>query len=128
MWIDAFDYCSNTLVNELNVTLVSEFREKHFVLAKVKIDGKTDRLINDQSDSNGVLLPWQYQGMQKCVNWLVVLRIYVALAVFQPYCDLDAGDNQSLKFKWRGGESNPGPLAPQAKSLTTQPPPLLRNV
>ena len=26
------------------------------------------------------------------------------------------------KFKWRGGESNPGPLAPQAKSLTTRPP------
>ena len=42
-------------------------------------------------------------------------------AVFQPYCDLEAGDNQSLKFKW---ESNPGPLAPQAKSLTTRPPPL----
>ena len=57
--------------------------------------------------------------------WLVVLRIYVALAVFQPYRDLEAGDNQSLKFKWRGGESNPGPLAPQAKSLTTRPPPLL---
>ena len=56
---------------------------------------------------------------------LVLLRIYVALAVFQPYRDLEAGDNQSLKFKWRGGESNPGPLAPQAKSLTTRPPPLL---
>ena len=56
--------------------------------------------------------------------WLVVLRIYVALAVFQPYRDLEAGDNQSLKFKWRCGESNPGPLAPQAKSLTTRPPPL----
>ena len=55
---------------------------------------------------------------------LVLLRIYVALAVFQPYRDLEAGDNQSLKFKWRGGESNPGPLAPQAKSLTTRPPPL----
>ena len=56
--------------------------------------------------------------------WLVVSRIYVALAVFQPYRDLEAGDYQSLKFKWRGGESNPGPLAPQAKSLTTLPPPL----
>ena len=31
--------------------------------------------------------------------WLVVLRIYmyVASAVFQPYRDLEAGDNQSLK-------------------------------
>ena len=26
------------------------------------------------------------------------------------------------KFKWRGRESNPGPLAPQAKSSTTRPP------
>ena len=30
------------------------------------------------------------------VGWLVVLRIYVALAVFQPYRDLEAGHNQSL--------------------------------
>ena len=55
---------------------------------------------------------------------MVVLRIYVALAVFQSYRDLEAGDNQSLKFKWRGRESNPGPLAPQAKRLTTRSPPL----
>ena len=33
------------------------------------------------------------------VGWLVVLRIYVALAVFQPYRDLEAGDNQSLKIQ-----------------------------
>ena len=57
-------------------------------------------------------------------GWLVVLRVYVALAVFQSYRDLEAGDNQSLKFKWRGREANPGPLAPHAKSLTTRPPPL----
>ena len=37
------------------------------------------------------------------VGWLAVWRIYVALAIFQPYRDLEAGDNQSLKFKWRGG-------------------------
>ena len=30
--------------------------------------------------------------------WLVVLRIYVASTVFQPYLDLEAGDNQSLKI------------------------------
>ena len=48
--------------------------------------------------------------------------INVDLAILQPYLDLEAGDNQSLKFKWRGRESNPGPLAPQAKSLTTLPP------
>ena len=57
------------------------------------------------------------------ICWLVLLRIYVALiAVFQPYRDLETGDNQSVIFKWLGGESNPGPLAPQAKSLTTRPP------
>ena len=33
------------------------------------------------------------------VGWLVVLRIYVASAVFQPYRDLEAGDNQSLKIQ-----------------------------
>ena len=43
-------------------------------------------------------------------GWLVVLRIYVALVVFQPYRDLEAGDNQSLKFKWWGRESNSGKL------------------
>ena len=31
------------------------------------------------------------------VGWLVVLRINVDLAIFQPYLDLEAGDNQSLK-------------------------------
>ena len=56
--------------------------------------------------------------------WLVVLGIYVALVVFQSYRDLEAGDNKSLKFKWRDRESNPGPLTPQAKSLTTRPLPL----
>ena len=54
------------------------------------------------------------------VGWLVVLRIYVALAVFQPYRDLEAGDNLSLKSKWPGRESNSGPLC----SATTRPPPL----
>ena len=33
------------------------------------------------------------------VGWLVVLRIYVALAIFQPYRDLEAEDNQSLKIQ-----------------------------
>ena len=67
-----------------------------------------------------------YLTLIVAARWLlVVFRIYVALAVFQPYRDLEAGDNQSLKFKRRDLESNSGPLAPQAKSLTTQPPPLL---
>ena len=33
------------------------------------------------------------------VSWLVVLRINVDLAIFQPYLDLKAGDNQSLKIQ-----------------------------
>ena len=32
------------------------------------------------------------------VGWLVVLRINVDLAIFQPYLDLEAGYNQSLKI------------------------------
>ena len=56
------------------------------------------------------------------------MRIIVALAVFQPYRDLEVGDNQSLKFKWRGRESNPGPLALLAKSLTTRPPLIPRTL
>ena len=61
-----------------------------------------------------------------CKNgWLVELRIYVASAVLQPYRDLEAGDNQSLKFKWRSRRGiELRPLAPQAKSLNTRPPPL----
>ena len=55
---------------------------------------------------------------------MVVLKIYVTLTVFQPYRYLEAGDNQSLKFKWRGEESNPVPLALQDKSLTTRLSPL----
>ena len=33
------------------------------------------------------------------VGWLVVLRINVDLTIFQPYLDLEAGDNQSLKIQ-----------------------------
>ena len=33
------------------------------------------------------------------VGWLVVLRINVDLAIFHPYLDLEAGDNQSLKIQ-----------------------------
>ena len=32
-------------------------------------------------------------------RWLVVLRINVDLAIFQPYLDLESGDNQSLKIQ-----------------------------
>ena len=61
------------------------------------------------------------------VGWLVVLRINVDLAIFQPYLDLEAGDNQSLKIQVARPGIEPGPLAPQAKSLTTRPP-LLPNL
>ena len=38
----------------------------------------------------------QYFCLTKChlIYWLVVLGIYLALAVFQPYRDFEAGDNQ----------------------------------
>ena len=32
-------------------------------------------------------------------GWLVVLRIKVDLSIFQPYLDLEAGDDQSLKIQ-----------------------------
>ena len=35
----------------------------------------------------------------KVCSWLVVLRINVDLAIFQPYLDMEAGDNQSLKIQ-----------------------------
>ena len=35
----------------------------------------------------------------RIVGWLVVLRINVNLAIFQPYLDLEAGENQSLKIQ-----------------------------
>ena len=41
-----------------------------------------------------------------------------------PYHNLETGDTQSQKLKWWDLGPNPGPLAPQAKSLST-PPPLL---
>ena len=56
------------------------------------------------------------------VGWLVILRINVNLAIFQPYLDLEAGGNQSLKIQVaRPGIEPRGPLAPQAKSLNTRP-------
>ena len=44
------------------------------------------------------------------VGWLVVLRINVDLAIFQPYLDLEAGDNQSLKIQVARPGIEPGPL------------------
>ena len=38
-------------------------------------------------------------SMYTLVGWLVVLGINVDLAIFQPYLDLEAGDNQSLKIQ-----------------------------
>ena len=60
----------------------------------------------------------QYQ----LVAWLVVLRINVDLAIFQPYLDLEAGDNQYLKIQVARSGIEPRSLALQAKSLTTRPP------
>ena len=60
--------------------------------------------------------PTIHKGSIDC--WLVVLRINVDIAIFQPYLDLEAGDNQSLKIQVARLGINPGPLSPQAKSLT----------
>ena len=42
--------------------------------------------------SRGIRFDW-------CLIVLVVLRINVDLAIFKPYLDLEAGDNQSLKIQ-----------------------------
>ena len=68
-----------------------------------------------------------FRGEIVFVVWLVVLRIDVDLAIFQPYLDLEAGDNQSLKIQVARPGIEPGPLAPQAKGLTTRPPLLLKS-
>ena len=70
------------------------------------------------------LAPKQCKG--KLVVWLVVLMIYVALAIFQPYRDLDAEINNLWIVAARPG-IEPGPLAPQTKSLTTTPPLFLKG-
>ena len=50
------------------------------------------------------------------VGWFVgCLRTYVASAVFQPYRDLEAGDNQSLKIQ----VARPG-IVPRSSCSTSQ--------
>ena len=44
------------------------------------------------------LIQWMFDYVCLCC-WLAVLRINVDLAIFQPYLDLEAGDNQSLKIQ-----------------------------
>ena len=61
------------------------------------------------------------------VGWLDGLRIYVASAVYKPYRNLEEGDNQSLKIQVARPGIEPRTLAPQAKSLITQPQPLPRT-
>ena len=60
------------------------------------------------------------------LDWLllVVLRIYLASAIFQPHCDLLAGDTKSLKSKWWDPDLNTGLLTPLASRLITVPQPL----
>ena len=48
-------------------------------------------------------------------GWFVVLRIYIALGIFQPYRDLEAGDNQSLKIQ----EARPG-MEPRSSCSANQ--------
>ena len=43
-------------------------------------------------------VPKVFKMYKRLVCWLfLVFTMYVALAIFQPYHDLEAGDNQSLK-------------------------------
>ena len=42
-------------------------------------------------------LPQRHRLVGWLVGWLVVLRLYVALAIFQLYRYLEAGDNHFMK-------------------------------
>ena len=50
-------------------------------------------------------------------GWLVVLRINVDLAIFQPYLDLEAGDNQSLKIQVARPGIEPGSSCSASQEL-----------
>ena len=56
-----------------------------------------------------------YTYLLKDVVVVVVLRINVDLAIFQPYLDLEAGDNQSLKIL----EARPG-IEPRSSCSASQ--------
>ena len=46
------------------------------------------------------------------IAWVAVgFSSYIALKMFQSYCDLEAEDTKYLKLKWQNPRSNPGPLA-----------------
>ena len=66
----------------------------------------------------------------KIVGWLVVLRINVDLAIFQPYLNLEAGDNQSLKIQvaWPGIETRSSCSASQELNHSTTAAPILRII
>ena len=50
----------------------------------------------------------------------MIFRLYIhGWLIIRQYRELEAGENQSLKSERRDQESNSGPIAPQAKSLTT---------
>ena len=51
------------------------------------------------------------------VCWLVVLRINVDLAIFQPYLDLEAGDNQYLKIQVARPGIEPGSSCSASQEL-----------
>ena len=51
------------------------------------------------------------------IGWLVVLRINVDLAIFQPYFDLEAGDNHSLKIQVARPGIEPGSSCSASQEL-----------
>ena len=55
---------------------------------------------------------YKQKGEGSVICLVVILRIYVALEIFQPYSDLKARDIKFLKSQRRDKESNLGPLAP----------------
>ena len=83
------------LENISNNCPVSDPRRKHIGTVKVSI---SDSNIHDIFSLCSYRSFHLYCSLRK-IGWLVVLMIYIVLAIFQPYRDLEAGDNQSLNHR-----------------------------
>ena len=78
-----------------NYSLITLYKDKYFkfyVPIPMKLISMTIALLTGALQFRKHIV-----FLRSIFGWLVVLRIYVALAIFQSYRDLEAGDHQSLK-------------------------------
>ena len=77
----------------INRTIKPVFYCISLKLCQIRIDCLMDKALDLRIRGR------EFESRYGQVGWLVVLRINVDLAIFQPYLDLEAGDNQSLKIQ-----------------------------